>query len=289
MADVLLDSSPLAPGRAPVQIHYRDTGDGPPIVILHGGWGYDVYPFDRQIGALASRHRIVIPDRTGYGRSETIDTLPTDFHQSAAEETRAVIKALRLDRPVLWGHSDGAIVALLIALQAPDRVAGVIIEATHYFKHKPRSRPFFEGIVAKPRSAFLAIHSRTWIRIVDEAARGEDFYGGRLSALRIPVLLVHGARDPRTEPGELDALKVALQIGPNAVPSPVAGEAVPSRLLLLAEGGHSPHSEPATAAQVTDAAVRFVDDLGRHESPRVMQAAGPAGGPGDRGGSAPSR
>ena len=69
MADVLLDSSPLAPGRAGVRIHYRDAGDGPPIVILHGGWGYDAYPFDRQIATLAPRHRIVIPDRTGYGRS----------------------------------------------------------------------------------------------------------------------------------------------------------------------------------------------------------------------------
>jgi 3-oxoadipate enol-lactonase len=248
MADVLLDSSPLAPGRSGVRIHYRDAGDGPPIVILHGGWGYDAYPFDRQIAALASRHRLVIPDRTGYGRSEPIDTLATGFHQAAAEETLAVIEALQLDRPILWGHSDGAIVALQIGLQAPDRIAGVIVEATHYFRHKPASRPFFEAIVAKPRAPFLDVHSRTWIRIVDESAPGDDFYGGRLSALRVPVLLVHGARDPRTEPGEFEVLSAALQTAP-------------SRTLLLTEGGHSPHSEPATTAQVTGAAASFVDDL----------------------------
>ena len=97
-----------------MRIHYRDAGDGPAIVVLHGGWGYDAYPFDRQIGALASRHRIVIPDRTGYGRSESLDSLSTDFHQSAAAETLAVIEALHLDRPNQWGHSDGAIIALLI-------------------------------------------------------------------------------------------------------------------------------------------------------------------------------
>jgi pimeloyl-ACP methyl ester carboxylesterase len=148
MADVLLDSSPLAPGRSPVRIHYRDTGDGPPIVILHGGWGYDAYPFDHQIAALASRHRFVIPDRTGYGRSEPIDTLATNFHQSAAGETLAVIEALHLDRPILWGHSDGAIVALLIGLQAPDGIAGTIVEATHYFRHSPPAR---SAVVAKPR------------------------------------------------------------------------------------------------------------------------------------------
>jgi pimeloyl-ACP methyl ester carboxylesterase len=262
MADVLLDSSPLAPGRAGVRVHYRDAGDGPPIVILHGGWGYDAFPFDRQITALASRHRIVIPDRTGYGRSEPIDTLATGFHQSAAEETLAVIEALHLDRPILWGHSDGAIVALLIGLQAPHRIAGAIVEATHYFRHKPASRPFFEAIVAKPRAPFLDVHSRTWIRIVDESTRGDDFYGGRLSELRVPVLLVHGGRDPRTEPGELGALSAALR-------------PIPSRMLLLADGGHSPHSEPATTALVTDAAVSFLDDLRRRESPSVLHVTGP--------------
>src|SRR4029453_11804269 len=182
MADVLLDSSPLAPGRAGVRIHYRDAGTGPPIVILHGGWGYDAYPFDRQIAALGSRHRIVIPHRPGDGRAEPTDTLATGFHQSAAEETLAVIEALQLDRPILWGHSDGAIVALLIGLQAPDKIAGAIVEATHFFKHKPASRPFFEAIVAKPRAPFLDVHSRTWIRIVNESAPGDAFYGGRLGA-----------------------------------------------------------------------------------------------------------
>jgi pimeloyl-ACP methyl ester carboxylesterase len=97
-----------------------------------------------------------------------------------------VIAALHLDRPILWGHSDGAIVALLIGLQAPDRIAGAIVEATHYFRHKPASRPFFEAIVAKPRAPFLDIHSRTWIRIVDESAPGDDFYGGRCPRCAFP-------------------------------------------------------------------------------------------------------
>ena len=44
------------------------------------------------------------------------------------------------------------------------------------------------------------MNSRTWLRIHDEAAPGEDFYGGRLAELQLPVLVIHGARDPRTEP-----------------------------------------------------------------------------------------
>src|SRR5437899_4841762 len=127
MADVLLDSSPLAPGRSGVRIHYRDAGDGPPIVILHGGWGYDAYPFDRQIDALASGHRIVIPDRTGYGGSGRLETQEVDFHERAAIETLAVIDALGLERPVVWGHSDGAVIALRMGLAQPSRLAGLIV------------------------------------------------------------------------------------------------------------------------------------------------------------------
>ena len=53
IADVLLTSSPLAPGASPTRISYRDIGGGSPMVILHGGWGYDAYPFDRLKGKLS--------------------------------------------------------------------------------------------------------------------------------------------------------------------------------------------------------------------------------------------
>jgi len=249
MLDVLLTSSPLAPAASPVRIAYRDIGGGSPIVILHGGWGYDAYPFDRQIAALAPRHRIVIPDRSGYGSSSPLDALPTDFHQRAADETRAVIEALGLERPIVWGHSDGAIIALLMGLAAPERMSGAIVEATHFFKQKPGSRAFFEQVAARPRSKFLEVHARTWLRLADAAGPGEDFYGGRLSEFKPPVLVIHGARDPRTEPGELEALRAALGR---------TDRSAPARMVVLPEGSHSPHSEQATSAKVIEAALHFL-------------------------------
>jgi len=248
IADVLLTSSPLAPGASPVRIAYRDVGDGPPIVILHSGWGYDAFPFDRQIATLSHRHRLVIPDRSGYGGSGTLESLPTDFHQRAADETRAVIDALELERPIVWGHSDGAIIALLMALAPDQAIAGAIVEATHYFKKKPRSQAFFEAMAAKPRSKIIEMHSRTWLQIGKEAEPGENFYSSRLSDVTVPVLVIHGAQDPRTEPGELEALRADLGRGVSA----------PRCFQILEHGGHSPHSEAATAAQVTEAAVDFL-------------------------------
>jgi pimeloyl-ACP methyl ester carboxylesterase len=204
------------------------------------------------------------------------------------EETRAVIDAIGLERPILWGHSDGAIIALLLGLTAPDRLAGVIVEATHYFKRKPGSRAFFESIIGNPRSLgasvaaaldrdhgdrwplLIDLHSRAWLRIADEALSGDDdFYGGRLLELEIPALVIHGARDPRTEPGELAALRAALAAGTGLARSPETSSgcerrsrSTTNRFIVLSDGGHSPHSERATAGAVTRIARAFLEEVG---------------------------
>jgi pimeloyl-ACP methyl ester carboxylesterase len=280
-----LERSRLAPDTMPVRIHYRDAGSGPPLVILHGGWGYEIYPFDRQIEAFAAEHRIVIPDRTGYGGSGRLVRQETDFHHRAAAETFSVIDALDLDRPVVWGHSDGAVIALLMGLMAPDRLRGLIVEATHLYRSKPSSSAFFETMHSNPDGLgervtrvlgrehgegwrdVIRMNGDAWLRIASERPSPDaDLYGGRLEELRVPTLAIHGARDPRTEPGELEALQRVLgRHGP--APGPIA------RFAVLDAGGHSPHSERATADDVTAIAARFLSDVTRiPESPGLSHA-----------------
>jgi pimeloyl-ACP methyl ester carboxylesterase len=275
-----------------VRIHYRvgrsPEGSRSPIVFLHSGWGYEIYPFDRQLAAFTPRHHVVMPDRSGYGQSTAIDALPSDFHHRAADETRAVIEALGLERPVLWGHSDGAIIALLLALATPGQVRSVIAEATHFYRRKPRSQAFFESMIGERHALggsvaavlardhgagwpqVLERHSRAWQSIAREAASDEDdFYGGRLSEIAVPVLVIHGARDPRTEPGEIEALGRALHVvrgvrlqADHADGPAEAGPHVPKmqrEVVILPAGGHSPHSEPATADDVSRIARAFID------------------------------
>jgi len=68
------------------RLHYREFGrelgrefGAATLVFLHGGWGYEVYPFDRAVAALESQFHILIPDRSGYGRSPEIESLPGGF------------------------------------------------------------------------------------------------------------------------------------------------------------------------------------------------------------------
>jgi pimeloyl-ACP methyl ester carboxylesterase len=265
---VQIAGSPLLPDRRPIDLFYRDTGrdhgpgTGAPLLVLHGGWGYEFYPFDAQIAALPD-HRFVIPDRTGYGKSPRIAALPPRFHHAAAEEHEALLDALGIERCAIWGHSDGAVIAAIMALRRPERFTAIILEALHIDREKPRSREFFimmadhpDGFGPRVAARLAAEHGedywrtiigadgRAWLDIA--ATPAQDLFDHRLGELAVPVLVLHGADDPRTEPGELD--RIAREL-PHATIHRIAG------------GGHAPHSERGASAEATLVATRFLRAL----------------------------
>ncbi|HMN30469.1 MAG TPA: alpha/beta hydrolase [Caldilineaceae bacterium] len=109
------------------RIWYATFGDGPPVILLHGGlghsgnWGYQVP------AVVKSGYRAVVIDSRGHGRS-TRDERPFTYELMAAD-VAAVMDALHLQRAGLVGWSDGACTALILAAQAPARVAGVFFFA----------------------------------------------------------------------------------------------------------------------------------------------------------------
>jgi pimeloyl-ACP methyl ester carboxylesterase len=264
MPTASLQSSPLVPGVSPVEIHYRDEGEGAPIVLLHGGWGYGLNPFNRQQKKLRDEFRVICPDRSGYGGSTRLKTgFSTDFHYRAAAETLSLLDALGIERAFFWGHSDGAVIAAIIGFTAPERVRGLILEAFHYYRMKPSSRQFFEALAHQPEALgaelcgrfalefgennwreLITSHAKVWSDIAFESSGPEDdLYGGRLSEVLAPTLIIHGRLDPRTEPGELEAVTAQLQH---------------AEMQLLDSAGHSPHSEAASADLATQLARKFL-------------------------------
>lgn len=93
-----------------LRIAYQRQGEGPPLVLLHGGFGFDSRSWRRQIDALSDEFTVVAWDAPGSGRSsdppETF-RLP-DFADSLAD----FIKALELISPHIVGLSSGAALAL---------------------------------------------------------------------------------------------------------------------------------------------------------------------------------
>jgi pimeloyl-ACP methyl ester carboxylesterase len=90
---------------------------------------------------------------------------------------------------------------------------------------------------------------QVWLDIARSASdAGRDLYDGRLSELTVPTLVVHGACDPRTEPGELDAVR--CELASQKAKCRLAGDSAPaSRMHIIENGGHSPHSEEPSAAE----------------------------------------
>src|SRR5215208_4129969 len=99
-----------------VWTYYEATGDGDPLVLLHGGM-CTIETFDGLTPALAERYRVHAPERRGHGRTPDVEGPIT--YAIMAEDTIAFIEAVGIAPAHLVGWSDGAFVALLVALRRP--------------------------------------------------------------------------------------------------------------------------------------------------------------------------
>lgn len=119
---------------AGVDLHVRrweGPGGGPTFLLLHG-FPYSTRTFDDLAPLLAELGDVVALDLPGFGLSERPEPDDPDLTLDpyAAEAQPALVAGavatLGLDRPVLVGHGHGARVALDVALERPDLVAGVV-------------------------------------------------------------------------------------------------------------------------------------------------------------------
>lgn len=158
-----------------VRLHYLDVGPesekapvGAPIVLIHGASG-NLRDFEVSLlPHLTRHHRVIAFDRPGHGWSErpTHEAASDPAHQ--AEIIHEALKDLRIERPVLLGHSWGGAVASAYALAFPDDLAGLLVlaGATHPWEgstawyHRVLALPvlgtLFLWLVVIPFGRFLA-------------------------------------------------------------------------------------------------------------------------------------
>ena len=103
-------------------IRYEKTGEGIPVILLHGNGG-DLHTFDALSATMSANHTVYTMDSRGHGESAT----PKEYHyEDMASDVINLIKALDIDRPYLIGYSDGGIVALLVALREQKLIRGLV-------------------------------------------------------------------------------------------------------------------------------------------------------------------
>ncbi len=126
------------------RIHYLDEGAGPILLLVHG-LGGQMHNFTHSLlSKLRHDFRVVILDRPGSGYS----IRPADASATISAQARIISRfcqELRLERPLIVGHSLGGAIALALALNHPEQVAGLALLApvTHLPERVP---PPFDGI-----------------------------------------------------------------------------------------------------------------------------------------------
>ncbi|MEU5104935.1 MULTISPECIES: alpha/beta fold hydrolase [unclassified Streptomyces] len=110
------------------KIFVAQTGDGPPVLLLHGGGpgASGVSNYSRNIAELAQKYRVIVPDLPGYGRS-TKGVDGTDPFGYLADNVRRLLDRLGLDKAHFVGNSYGGACALRLALDTPDRVGRMVL------------------------------------------------------------------------------------------------------------------------------------------------------------------
>src|SRR3989442_1827544 len=105
------------------RIYYETSGAGEPLLLLHGGFG-TVEDFASQTPELAKHFRVVSFERPGHGH--TADNAAPFSFDTMATGTVDFIEALKLGSTNLLGWSDGAIIALLVAISRRDLVKRLV-------------------------------------------------------------------------------------------------------------------------------------------------------------------
>ncbi|HET8972120.1 MAG TPA: alpha/beta fold hydrolase [Pseudolabrys sp.] len=195
-----------------VEIAYLDEGEGEPIVLVHGfastkevnwvqpGW----------IGTLscAGRHTIALDNR-GHGASSKLYD-PAAYHSAAmADDVRALLDHLNIERADIMGYSMGARITAFLAVKHPERVRSAILGGLGIHLVEGVGLP--ESIAEALEAASLgdikdptghvfrafAEQTKSDLRALAACIRGsrQTLTRGEVGAIRAPVLVAVGTKD----------------------------------------------------------------------------------------------
>lgn len=214
-----------------------------PIVLLHEGLGsVDMWrDFPQRLSAATGRD-VIVYSRYGHGRSDPLSEARTVeyMHDEARIVLPALLDALGVSSPVLFGHSDGASIALIYAAAAGPDVTALVLEAPHVFVE-----PLTVQSIAQVRTHAEQGDMLEKLGRYHNDARGV-FYGWNdiwlhpdfrrwditdlLPSVVAPTLVLQGYDDEYGTPEQVEAIRSAL---------PAAATA------FFADCGHSPHRAQA--------------------------------------------
>jgi pimeloyl-ACP methyl ester carboxylesterase len=202
---------PLKSGHAPVNginMYYEVHGlqDGVPLVLLHGGGSTIEVTFSRVLPVFAGGRRVIAMEEQGHGRTTDREG-PVTF-ESSADDVAALLRYLKVDQADIFGFSNGASVALQVAIRHPQLVRKMVF-ASSFTKRdgaQPQLWQFikqadFSNMPQPLKDAFLRVNpDEKQLKIMHDkdAARMQNFKevpDEAVRSIRASTLIVVGDQD----------------------------------------------------------------------------------------------
>ncbi len=110
-----------------IELYYEKQGKGPDLIMLHGN-GETHSIFNTSIDVLKDYFTVYAIDTRGHGQSSLVN----EYHyEDMAEDIYCFANQLELDRPILYGFSDGGIIGILLAIKYPELFEKIIISGVN--------------------------------------------------------------------------------------------------------------------------------------------------------------
>lgn len=164
------------------ELYYEKEGTGQPLIMLHGN-REDISIFSEARSFLKKSYALYLVDSRCHGKSSNPESLTYD---AIASDVIAFIEKLELKRPVLYGFSDGAIAALLVASRRPCLISGLIASGANS-KPEGLKRSFYYAL--KIKSLFF------WNKYDALMLSGPCITREDLAKITVPALITAGEND----------------------------------------------------------------------------------------------
>ena len=186
-----------------LDMYYEIHGDGPPLLLLHGGSGS--IP-EKWIPFFTPQFRVIAPEQMGHGRTADLVDRPFHYHEMA-EDTIELMRRLEIESAAVVGYSDGGIIGLDMAIHHPERVAKLAVTGANadFGGYTTENQEWIGGFdpASQPVSADYARLSpdgaEHWPvllgRLKSMWAAEPNFTNEELQSIEAHTLLVIGDRD----------------------------------------------------------------------------------------------
>lgn len=208
-------AAPLPPATAEgllphdgARIWYASYGSGIPVVLLHGGlghsgnWGYQVPAL------IEAGYRPILIDSRGHGRS-TRDERPYTY-ELMASDVLAMLDHLGIASAAMVGWSDGACIGMVLAKQAPERVAGVFFFGCNMdpggTNVEIAASPLLDRCFGRHTKDYAALSAtpddfKAFVSAVGRMMASEPNYtAADLAGITVPVVIVQSEHDEFIKP-----------------------------------------------------------------------------------------